>query len=360
MGCCEKEDTVTYKFGLIARADQRGLAYQSYEMFKAMRPAKTLVITDVNRQFKDNVGMYKGAGVSTIPYSKGSLDEKKVRDFLEGLDLVWAHETLYDWRIADWARDMGVKTVVQANPELFTHHIDDLPAPDRWCFPTDWMFGRPGIPDGPVIPNPVPTAPVRAGDPEHDVLNVLHVAGHAAVGDRNGTLLFFEALASLRRRINVTVVGQDGHLPKLGRLHQNVTVNMNNHGVPDRWSMYEGQHVVVLPRRYGGGSIPAIEAIAAGCVLMMPDCSPNEMWPGPRLRARKGRLQRVKYGTIETSMVHPMEIAHRLNTLADNREALAAEMATTAAYRYFNRWDSLEAYYYRPFMEAVIAGEEWV
>jgi hypothetical protein len=275
-----------------------------------------------------------------------ALDETKTRKWLDGLDTVFAVETLYDWNFADWAREAGCRTVVQGNPEFYNHHRHpERSQPDEWVWPTEWMRDHEDLPHGDLLPVPAPPVDERnLARPEREELRILHVAGHRALGDRNGTDLFFESLALLGTHVHVTVIGQDGQLPT-GRLGRNVTLKTNPKGVQDRWDLYDNQDIVVLPRRYGGLNLPAIEACSRGVVPMMPDVVENGLWPILPLSARKGRLQRVPFGVVPTWMVRPNAIAYEIDKINRNRDALSAAKERAVDWADNNSWEAwLPAY----------------
>lgn len=327
------------KIGLLARCDNRGIAYQTHEFYKHMKPHRTLVMCLNDPAWPEDQSRYDGKNVDfvNVPPDR-SIDEHKARKLLREIDVLFAVETLMDWRIAQWAGQMGVRTVVQGNPEFYVHHQrPGLPSPDKWVWPTEWLLDE--LPEGPVLPVPTPDeCPVRAKDAEDGKLKVLHVAGHAAAGDRNGTLNFMEALMHIKRDVIVTVIGQDGWLPKF-TAKPNVTINLQPSGVYDRWQMYQDQHVVVLPRKYGGLCLPALEASRVGCAVVMPDCVPNHMWPGPRIPARRGRLHRAPFGAVLTYDTDPRVIAHRIDDYDKNRDELAKDMQESYIFGVSNTWE---------------------
>lgn len=328
--------------GIVARCDNRGIAYQTWEAVNALKPDKVLLVLMNDRQWPEDPGRFGRHNVTHVDCSLGNrvLDEGKVRKFLEGLTSVFAVETLYDWAFADWAREAGCRTVVQMNPEFYNHHcLPDVPAPDEWVWPTEWMRDSEHIPHGVLLPVPAPPALNTAADPDSEELRVLHVAGHRALGDRNGTDLFFESLALLGSRVHVTVIGQDGQLPT-GKLGRNVTIETNPKGVKDRWDLYRNQHLVVLPRRYGGLNLPAIEACSRGVAPMMPDVLENNLWPIIPLPARTGRLQRVPFGMVPTWMVRPNQIAAEIDKLNRHRDRLAAAQQKAFDWAENNSWES--------------------
>lgn len=333
--------------GIIARCDNRGIAYQSWEAVTALKPDKVLLVMMNDRAWPEDPGRFGSQNVTFVDSEMGhrALDEGKVRGFLDGLTSVFAVETLYDWALADWAREAGCRTVIQMNPEFYNHHHRlDLPAPDAWVWPTHWMRSHDDLPYGDLLPVPAPPSVNTASDPECEELRVLHVAGHRALGDRNGTDLFFESLALIGTRVHVTVIGQDGQLPT-GSLGRNVTITTNPKGVKDRWDLYRHQHVVVLPRRYGGLNLPAIEACSRGVIPMMPDVPENGLWPIIPLPARQGRLQRVPFGTVPTWMVRPNAIAAAIDQLNKHRDRLVESQQRALDWADNNSWEAWEPSY---------------
>jgi hypothetical protein len=257
------------KLGIVGRANDRGLGVQSLNAWRNLPFERALVVTDDNWRWPEYPERYEDDSerwveqMHVVKRNSWAYDEEQVRGFLDGLDLVFTVEGFHDWRICDWARDMGVKTLIQGNPEFYRHHRIPQPEPDAWTWPTDWLVNE--LPPGRIVPVPIAgDSWARAGSPDDDRLTILHVAGHRANGDRNGTESFYDALRFVTANVNIRVVGQDGQLPDVYRLKPNLRLEEIKAGVEDRWSMYDGAHLVVLPRRYGGNCMPAYEAMEAG------------------------------------------------------------------------------------------------
>lgn len=333
------------RIGLLARCDNRGIAFQTHEFFRHMKPHRTLVLCLNDPLWPEDTSRFNYHNVDFVSVGPDRIvDERKALKLLRDIDVLFAVETLMDWRIADWARDMGVRTVVQGNPEFYAPDRYDYSPPDVWAWPTEWM--RDQLPEGILLPVPTPDdCMVASGDPDVGPLRVLHVAGHAAAGDRNGTINFMESLQFLGQHVEATVVGQDHWLPRAPRVPKNVELHQLPDGVENRWLMYAGQHVVVLPRKYGGLCLPAQEACRVGCAVLMPDCVPNSMWPGPRIQARKGRLHRAPSGRIQTYDTDPHRIARHIDAYANNREVLRHDMLEAHFWGLSNTWSKWKQRY---------------
>lgn len=351
------------RLGIIGRCDQRGIRYQSESYYRHLQPDKVLAVLMGEPGWPEDSSIFAESQVieanSSLTRNLNArfLDEHKARRFLKGLDVVLAVETVYDWAFCEWAREEGVKVVVVGNPEFAAHHRNpSWPQPDLWVWPTPWMRNELvelGYGDT-ELPVPCEERDQTAADPYDDgPLKILHVAGKPAAGDRNGTGEFIEAVATIRQPAHVRIVTQDDSLPRNIRSHPTVDVEVITGGVADHYAMYEDRHLLVLPRRYGGLCLPAIEAMACGLTVMMPDCSPNEIWPGPRIKARKGRIQRSPFGRIETFAVHPIDVAAAIDGLAKNRDRLALHQDAAADWASYQSWAELKHRLYDPLLEGL-------
>jgi glycosyltransferase involved in cell wall biosynthesis len=117
--------------------------------------------------------------------------------------------------------------------------------------------------------------------------------------------------------------------------------------------MYRGVHVVALPRRYGGNCLPAYEAMASGCAVMMPNISPNQTWPIVPLDFRQGRQLQVQAGFIATWNTVPDAIAYTIGQLDEHRDRLAGHQLEARAWAAANTWRALEHEYDEAFAAAI-------
>lgn len=324
------------KWGLIARSEtDRGIGIQTYAMYQNLRPDKTLVIIDQKSGFASHPENYPNETIVSLKHGslKNTLPEAEVRDWWKGLDVVITVETFYDWDVIGWAKADNVRTIVHGNPEFW---MASNPQPDQWIWPTSWRINR--LPDGPIIPVPVPDVPFTASDPHEGQLRAVHIAGNRAMGDRNGTDLIYDAMRSIPTGVKLSVYSQ-APVPSI------------RNGVPkrpaeDRWEMYKGQHVLVLPRRYGGLCLPTIEALASGCAVIMSHCDPNQHWPVILCDGDKDRVLRMQTGDVETFRAYPNVLANHIKNLIVNREMLAKLMEKSREWANANRWATHAYRYY--------------
>ncbi len=307
------------RVGLIARADNRGLGHLTWEFHRALAPAATLVVDlgDLS-PFPNHLDRYPGATVAGWGGVEFD-DERLVRSWLEGLDVVYTAETPYDWRLFDWCRDAGVASVLHAMPELFpASRVADHPPTQVWA-PTSYRADQLEV-GPPVVQVPVPIGDRPWPQPArvHQPLRVLHVAGRRALQDRNGTTTLLRALRWVTEPVHVTITIQEGQVPAVPALPGHVTVEVSDRNPTHYWELYDGFHVLVLPRRYGGLCLPVAEAAAAGMPSILPATSPNHEFPTVTLvPCRDG-------GTIHTPAGH-------VPIVTANERALAAALDHTVA-----------------------------
>lgn len=329
--------------GLVARADQRGIGIMTAEFYRHMHPDKVLVVS--HGRWPQDFSQYEDApfaAVVDLDLKDLSLDEQTCRYFLEGLDVVYCVETLYDWRFKTWAEDAGCKVVIHGMPELYAtkDHQRGRPQPDEWWWPTNWLIDD--LPEGRLMPVPCLNVDARYADPYADAepLRILHVGGVRAASDRNGTVDFVEALRYLRQPVVATIVTQEAGLQGLLKgLPSNVAALVVVNGLPDRWDMYKNQHAMVLPRKYGGLCLPALEAMAMGLTAVLPDCAPNSTWPGARIPVHGMTGQLSPFGYVPSANISPRSIAKTIDGLAADRTQLRRDMHDSYMWALANRWD---------------------
>lgn len=342
------------KLGVVVRCDSRGLGFLGWPAYRHLQPERALVIDmgPIARGFVQHFDRYPGERVVT--FDGVELPERQVRDWLRGLDVVLLFETAYDWRFIDWANDAGVATTVLAMPEFWKHPSQpELPMPTQVWAPTTWRLDL--LPPGtPVVPVPVeddvfPFTPAGTGDR----LQVVHVAGHRAAGDRNGTLQLLAAAQMVRQPMDIRVLCQDERLPQVRLRQPGVTITMCPGGVADRRDLYAGSHLLVLPRRYGGLCLPAQEALASGLALAMPAVSPNQAtWPIAPLRGQWEGRQATPSGEVKSFSTNPRYLAAVLDRMAREPSMVAELQTAGVAWAKSHSWSELAPMYRERLAEA--------
>lgn len=271
------------RIGLIARADKTGLGIQTNEFFKHMKPDKVMVVDlhHCSNQHPD-LSLYPDCNL-TLWHDRRYPGTEIVHDpvvdeFLRDLDIVFTCETPYNYYLYVKAKEMGVKTVQQFNYEFLDYlYLNNLPYPDMLASPSLWHFNdvkqkfqyytR-------VEHLPVPVnrnlLPFRKRD---RLTSILHTAGTPAVEDRNGTNIAISAMAHVKSPVTLHLKSQK-QIDTLG-LH-NVSVDYSH--FRDYHDLYGDQDAYMMPRKFGGLSLPINEAISAGMVFIGSKTSPQTEW----------------------------------------------------------------------------------
>ena len=328
------------KVGLLARSENRGLGIQVWEFFRHVKPDRTLLVDmgELARGFELFPERFPGATVAE--FRDGMFDETLVRDWLRGLDVVFTAETFYDWRMVDWARSEGVATVVQVNPEFYRHPVDDLPEPTAWWAPSPWRIEHlrrdTRLVGVPIAADRFPmVVPEPAGE-----LRVLHVTGHVAAGDRNGTNQLLQAIRTVKHRITVRILTQDGKLPRV-RPHRGINLETETGGRANYWDLYDDADVLVMPRRYGGLCLPVQEAAACGLGLVMTEVSPNDWWPTIRVQGTFRGSLNTGTGVIRLFAVTPRRLAQTLDHLAQHPDEVRAAQRAALDWAKDHTWEKM-------------------
>jgi glycosyltransferase involved in cell wall biosynthesis len=324
------------KIGVIARADPRGLGIQTLETVRHLHPDRVLLVEPRPEGWPQNRQWYDGYPVTRAVWRRSQLPEQIVKPWLDGLDVVYSAETFYDSRFPAWCRSAGVTPVRHANPEqLGPEEIRDDGT--VWWAATDWRLDH--LPGGTrVVPMPVATERFTFDRDELPrPVRFLHSVGHVAQDDRAGSRCVVRAIRELPHR-ELVVRCQDRRMEANFDLPN---VRMLAGGIANYWDQYAGCDVLVLPRRYGGLSLPSQEAMAAGLVLVMTDCSPNRTWPGPKIPVRKRGTIHLRCGPVEVCDADPHALADTMERIAVDRDELARLQTEARTWATANSWDAL-------------------
>lgn len=265
------------RIGLIARSDNSGLGVQSKEFFDHI-PCKALVIdmTEMSNSpiITPHPERFPGQRVYRLPKGfklNGGIQHRIINEFLEGLDLVFAMETAYDYNIFFEARKRGIKVILQLNYE-FLDYPGAIAPPNLFASPSMWYYDQ--IPDPKkFLPVPVNTEKIKVQSRQEKTF--IHIAGRPAFNDRNGTQILAESLQYLKSNIKLIVHSQQSVIFRNRNRKANVELDYTNK--ENYWENYTGG-VLILPRKYGGLCLPFNEALAAGMPVITTDCSPNNTW----------------------------------------------------------------------------------
>lgn len=287
---------VSPRLGLVAYATATGLGYQTRAIHDHLHPVKTLVI-DLSRA--------KGLPLHPEWFPDARIAPAMPRPddlewILDGIDVLFVCETPICYDLFQAARQKGVRTILQFNFELLDYLAPDwalLPKPSVFAAPSPWCVDRIDRGRCPTIWHlPVPIDPTGITRREvTEARTFLHVTGRPAARDRNGTLDFI-ALAGRCQDLDARwLLTCQAPTRDITRALRGTRVQLVTE-TPTPGGLYVDGDVMILPRRYGGLSMPALEAMAAGMPVIMPAIPPNNAWlPNDWLvPARRGDRLRTK------------------------------------------------------------------
>ncbi len=320
------------RLGLIARADNSGLGMQTWEFFKHMKPAKTMVV-DISRLNGNKIYPERYPDCMLV---FGIPTAQDVDYFLKDLDVVFVAEAPYNFYLYERAKQLGVKVAVQYNYEFLdwlAPEYSHLPTPDMLIAPSRWHYKdvdkfciERGIKHIYLhCPANRQTLPFR----EIDQFKVfLHVAGRAAAHDRNGTKTVIEASKHFKSNafIKIHFQGEQGlkhqatstfedYVDMIPPEAGNIMLQQNEY---DNYEdVYKDGDVLLMPRRYGGNCLPLNEALSCGMPVIMTDIEPNNILLPPMWLVEADKIDEfTPRTTIDIYGSNPRALAKKIDELA--------------------------------------------
>lgn len=302
------------------RADKRGLASMGQDFIRHMKPDKVLGL---------DLGTYPNHWLNgTQVVTPKDLTPEFLKDWFRDVDSCWFAETGYSPDTFPIAREM-CHTMLHAMPELYpwtdppTHIVAN---------PTSWRM----MPGGIHFPFPIDTDRLEFKQ-RSEAKRFVHVAGHIAAHDRNGTQLLLQSLNFLKTPVEVVIYSRQ---PLNVRRFPALTVKEET---DDSIDLYDGD-VLVLPRRYGGQSLPMNEAMALGLPVISLDIEPQRgfLHPAGLVPASRQGIYRAQGGRVEVFGCDPRTLAGKMEDLHRN-PALVEEMSQHSGhYAESISWENLE------------------
>jgi hypothetical protein len=266
---------------------------------------------------KQNPEWYAGYNIKTI---NGFASAEEVSDFLQDLDVVLSCEIFYNNVFVNIAKAFGVKTVLQYNYEFLDYlNQPTWTLPDALLSPSSWYFEDVVKKFGDktkVVLLPPPSATeafrkARETNLKQKHGRILHIAGKAAIKDRNGTETVIEMMKHLKSDVVLDIRTQvEINLPVTDKRINIITDNTENHS-----DMYVGYDAMILPRRYAGLCLPMNEALISALPVFMTNISPNNDLLPPEWLVESTKISRL----MTRTMLNVYEgDAKRLASLVDN------------------------------------------
>jgi hypothetical protein len=267
------------RLGIIARSDNTGLGNQTRELVNMLNPDKIMLInSSFFNQNKQHPEWYSEYNCQTT--IQGFPNTNEISEFLKELDVVISCELFYNSKFVDLAKGRGIKTILQYNYEFLDYLAnpkqtlpDVLVAPSLWNF--EDVVNKFGDKTS-VVHLPPPTdinlfSEARKINKNKTHKRLLHIAGKAAVKDRNGTNTIIEML-------NYSIGDYELVIKTQSRLDikcNDPRLTIDNSNPDSHQSLYEGFDAMILPRRYAGLCLPMNEALISALPVFMTDISPN-------------------------------------------------------------------------------------
>lgn len=264
-----------------ARIDSGGLAWQTLALAKLLNPDHVLVI--------DSSGFNSGAPQDYTRFN--AWDNYVIKGFPTNIDCirflntgvthVFVCETTYNMNFLHLAAKRGVKVYLQPNAEFGDHLVNrTLPLPYKFILPSPWYLERYNSWYRNVVVLPPPTDSSQfvvareVNLARKGKLRVLFINGKEAHLDRNGLQSVQEAMNFVKTDIELVVQSQ-GEIVNYGVDDNRIKYHVGN--VEKQEDMYEGFDLMLMPRRYGGLSLPLNEALMSAIPVIMTDVEPNNL-----------------------------------------------------------------------------------
>lgn len=330
------------RIGIIARGEDRGIGIQTWEAARHLAPAAVLCVSmgTYGQGFPNHWERFDGFHRFDVEWGRDyTFDLPTVHAFLDFVDVVYLVETAYYPEVYTLAAEHGVATVLHTNPEL--HRTEEATVATQVWLPTPWRAQEVAWFTGgpPPILVPYPVALDRFEYPnglyESPPLRVLHVAGHAAYADRNGTKLVAAACRELDPElVEVTVVSQDEN-PAIG------PNALRMHATENYWDLYAGFHALFMPRRFGGLCLPIQEAKAAGLAVVGLDIEPAGYYDVLSVQAEEGSHMETGSGRVPIANANPRHLAAALTYLALHPDLARQQQRRSRRWAEVHSWDAL-------------------
>lgn len=343
------------KVGMMVYATDTGLGNQTRLLHRLLRPAKTMLVDlSAHNYMPVHLDWYEQIDVKTT----GVPNSDQIGGFLDGLDAVFVCETPLDYYLLSRAKKLGVKTIVQVNPEfldLFAY--PNLPRPDMFALPTPWMEKEVraiGVPTQLLrVPVDLSQLPQRSIT---EAKTFFHIAGRPAHLDRNGTLDFIAAAKIARRQApgaRFTLYCQ-APTKVITQALIGSPVDLVPH-VDKPAELYRQGDVMVMPRKYGGLCLPLQEALGSGIPTLMTRISPNtELLPDSWLLPVLPSPMRFKTrGMVEAYSVHVPSLARKMVQLYRQPETVRQMHEEAKALGKELSWNNMRSKYMELIEEVV-------
>lgn len=271
---------------MLTFGNHSGIGYQTRRLCELLKPDRILYIdsTSFSKNKKQNYDWYSNfTGYKT----KGFPTDQEISVFLSGekgkdpLTHVFCVENPLNFSLLSLARKMGIKVFIQSNYEFCDHLDKNIELPHKFLMPSHWKVEemKKKFGDDKVIYLPPPIDPNEFKEAREINLNrkgkrrFLHIVGTLAVHDRNGTLDLLAAIEQTNENFELVIKSQQQLPQEYTSNHPKIKYESGS--VEESVNLYKDFDALILPRRYGGLSLPMHEGLMSALPCIMTDISPN-------------------------------------------------------------------------------------
>lgn len=336
------------RLGVVVRMDDRGLAFLTQEFARHMAPERVLVV-DMNDPRFPLRPIWPTVGTRWF-YSSfdGGVLHGPIDEFLSGLSHVYTAETGYDVLFFDRARYHGVASICHVMPEFdnFTGERPEVQPTAVWV-PTDWRSDL--VARATVVPVPCPLAPRPRRRTE--IRTVVHVGGSRAMPDRAGSRSVFDAVQWATGAVRwIFYTQRERGYPRSLEGRDNVEIRCGS--VDDRWALYDEADLLIAPRRFGGLSLPVLEAAACGLPVLMLDTDPMARFGSVFVEGKPQGGFMTAGGEVEIREADSWLIGQAVTDLVKGDNDIGAMSDAQSALAELNAWP-VAVEFYREAIERV-------
>ena len=285
------------KIGIIGRADNCGLGILTQEFYDHLKPKKTILL--FNRKYKYYPDRYPEGEC----LDKKEFSDEKVREFLNGLDLVIAFETPYNWNTFDIATEMGVKSILIP---MYEYLKDKAPKPDLYICPS--LLDYDVINGSKVFLNIPGNREKLKKRKISNIKNILFNIGHGGRYERNNVEETLNALSKLKENVKLTINSQ------VPIEYSNSNIKVLEGDIVNYQDLYKEGDIFIMVTKFNGLCLPIQEAMSCGMPVISSDVYPNNTFLPKDLLVKPYKQDKLMlYRKIDRYYFNQDDIFNKIN-----------------------------------------------
>lgn len=316
-----------------ARVDRVGLDLQSEAIIKTIRPDHVVIInsSSFHKDAPQDIHKYDGFSYSVI--NGFPTNREIVLTLKQGFTHMFLCESAYNDSTYSYAKMRGIKTFTWINPEYFQPFLiaekgnlasaRHYPLPTTILLPSTWYEKemRELLPDHDIrlVRPPIIISNFAEARRENFARSgrrkFVHSVGRLCSKDRNGTLDLIAALPYSKTDYELHIYSQSKLPQEYMTDDRRATYHFEN--VVNNADLHKGYDCHLYPRRYGGLSIIANEALCSALPVIMPRIKPNtDLLPDDWLISATVTDQLQTRLLLDVYSVDAQELAAKMDSLA--------------------------------------------